>query len=333
MSNEQSFIQSVKSTKRNRRGRFQINSKRIALTYPQCTLSEQEAIQALRERHPNLSYCCFVKESHASGEPHLHGLAVYSSGFRTSSQSEFDIGEFHPNIQAVKNLNAWQKYLCKENKPVEWGEMPATLIQLDTKQLDQENILFAAKSMPKLEFLCFMSANKRVNGCQIWDLANPDLSKTIMEDTPNEGIIEPSLKESLTKYELDPKYSLLVIGEPGVGKTTWCKSIAPKPCLFVNHSDDLKDFQEGFHKSILFDDVSFNHMPIQAQISLVDIENSRSIHCRYRVAHIPKGIVKIFASNSFPVDIDNGAIRRRIKIIKITRFDHGSQSGFSTKFY
>jgi len=111
--------------------------------------------------------------------------------------------------------------------------------------------------------------------------------------------------------------ALILIGEAGCGKTTWAKANIPKPCLFVTHIDELKLYRPKYHVSILFDDVSFKHYPIQAQIHLVDFHDSRSIHIRYGTAHIPAKTIKVFTSNEDPVDLSNAAIKRRCKVVRI----------------
>jgi len=113
--------------------------------------------------------------------------------------------------------------------------------------------------------------------------------------------------------------ALILIGDSGIGKTTAAKQIIPKPTLFVSHIDDLKHFKSEIHKSILFDDVCFNHYPVQSQIHLVDFDNPRSIHVRYGVAKIPAGIAKIFTCNEDPLNLLHPAISRRVQVIRVSK--------------
>jgi len=111
--------------------------------------------------------------------------------------------------------------------------------------------------------------------------------------------------------------SLVFIGKAGCGKTTFVKHFAPKPALFVTHIDTLKQFNKHYHKSIIFDDMSFSHWPRETQIAIVDKEQPRAIHIRYGVAEIPAGIPKYFTANRFPFQPNDGAIERRIRVITI----------------
>lgn len=91
----------------------------------------------------------------------------------------------------------------------------------------------------------------------------------------------------------------------------------PKPALFCSHIDQLKGFRTGFHKSIIFDDVDFNHYPRHSQIHLCDFDNPRAIHCRHAVANIPAGIFKCFTCNELPLNVTDEAIRRRVRVYNV----------------
>lgn len=144
-----------------------------------------------------------------------------------------------------------------------------------------------------------------------WTRVHQDDS-TIMEDEHN-GIV----RDDLNNLKWNNWKTLVLIGPSGVGKTTWAKRVAPKPCLFVSHIDALKQFRNGFHKSIIFDDVDFSHYPRTSQIHIVDYDNPRHLHCRHATAFVPQGTHKIFTANSDPLSFGDEAIRRRCHIIRM----------------
>lgn len=148
----------------------------------------------------------------------------------------------------------------------------------------------------------------------IWKMCHADLPSTIYEDTPKDDTMLPCLKEF--NWDDQNSKSLVLLGDPGTGKTNWAKKNALKPALFVSHLDRLKDFVPDVHKSIIFDDLDFKHLPRTSQIHLVDRENPRDIHIRYRTAFIPQGIQKIFTANHDPFVTDD-AIKRRCRYYKI----------------
>ena len=81
--------------------------------------------------------------------------------------------------------------------------------------------------------------------------------------------------------------------------------------------DDLKAFCCKKHDGIVFDDMSFTHIPVDAQKHLLDWTQDRSIHCRFVNAIIPARTRKIFLCNpeAYPFS-DDPAVRSRIHDIK-----------------
>lgn len=113
--------------------------------------------------------------------------------------------------------------------------------------------------------------------------------------------------------------SLLLLGEPGIGKTSLARALIPN-ALFVSHLDKLRDFDPKAYGGIIFDDMTFVHLHREAQIHLVDKEFDRQLHCRYKTAEIPAGTWKIFVSNRYPAEVfltSDKAIRRRLTIWKM----------------
>lgn len=114
--------------------------------------------------------------------------------------------------------------------------------------------------------------------------------------------------------------TIFVYGGTNTGKTQWALHCFNNP-LLVRHMDALRGFNKDFHDGIVFDDMSFAHMPREAVIHLCDWDEDSDIHVRYGVARIPAGTRKIFTSNktfdeAFPPD-EHGAIRRRFRIIHV----------------
>lgn len=108
-------------------------------------------------------------------------------------------------------------------------------------------------------------------------------------------------------------------GPSGVGKTSYLRSRFPN-ALWVTHIDDLGTFDSAIHTDgIIFDDMSFTHLPRTAQIHLVDMDDDRSIHIRYGTATIPAGTQKFFTSNVREIfDLNDAAIARRVRVHHVT---------------
>lgn len=149
----------------------------------------------------------------------------------------------------------------------------------------------------------------------IWSLCHVNRTNTLTEeDTYNEEMFQ-CLKDFT--WEDTSNQSLVVIGPAGCGKTNWVKLRAQKPALFITHLDALKHFDPAYHKSIIFDDMDFKHIPRPTQIFLLDRENARDIHIRYRTVNIPAGVEKYFTANMDPFPRGDPALERRSKWIVI----------------
>lgn len=104
--------------------------------------------------------------------------------------------------------------------------------------------------------------------------------------------------------------SLILVGEPGIGKTTWACKNCEYPMQIISHIDDLKGISPQV-KTLIFDDMDFRHWPRTSQIQLVDRQDVRSIHVRYGTASIPIGVRCIFLGNEMMFDMNDKAISRR----------------------
>lgn len=104
--------------------------------------------------------------------------------------------------------------------------------------------------------------------------------------------------------------SVILVGASGLGKTSFAQSLLTR-ALFVSQIDTLTEYQQGHHDGIIFDDMDFRHLPRSSQIHIVDLEQTRSIYCRYNNATIERGVKRIFTTNLPDIFIDDPAIARR----------------------
>lgn len=110
--------------------------------------------------------------------------------------------------------------------------------------------------------------------------------------------------------------ALIISGPSGSGKSSLAKALIPQ-ALFLSHLDRLRDFNPRLHSGLIFDDMSFSHIPREAQIHLLDFDDDREIQIRYVIAHIPAGTLKIFTTNLTPSGIFalyDPAVKRRVTL-------------------
>lgn len=288
---------------------FRFNAKHALLTYSQCPL-EKEDIQTnllftLGERVQRM---VIGKEEHANGDPHIHVAILFRSKVNFKRANIFDIDSYHPNIASRGTYKGAETYASKDGDILVYGEEAPN---------NNNHSEVARNTTDRLEWIEYCIANKIPPGYgdQIWNLTHRNEENDIKEHE-----VQGRITAALNTVTYNGEDNLVIVGPTGTGKTTWAKREAPKPALWVTHLDDLKKFKKDYHKSILFDDMSFTHLPEQAQIHLVDKHNSRSIHVRYGTVSIPSGIPKIFTANEYPFtrDGEHGrAIRRRIRVLRL----------------
>jgi len=294
---------------------FSIDATKLCLTWPRwdtnttTQLLLQNLLSLLRAYAP--LYLCVAKERHKDDGIHYHAAVHLGRRFRSSHSRDFDIDGHHANIQSARNFSHWVTYCKKGGDFQEHGTFTCKEAKV---RITEEEVKANALQMNKVDFLIYASINKITYAKDIWDAIHKDESITI-KDGIISGTLSPNFSNMVKNITWDKNKCLVIVGESGIGKTTWAKTVAPKPCLFVSHIDDLKKFQNGYHNSIIFDDVTFTHYPVTAQIHLVDMENPRSIHVRYGTAKIGAGIQRIFTCNTDPIDRNHDAIRRRVQYL------------------
>nr|QCT23842.1 AC1 [Sweet potato leaf curl Hubei virus] len=110
--------------------RFPIDAKNYFLTYPQCSLSKEEALSQIQNINTpvNKKFIKICRELHEDGSPHLHVLLQFEGKFQCKNNRLFDLvsptrsAHFHPNIQGAKSSSDVKSYIDKDGDTLEWGE-------------------------------------------------------------------------------------------------------------------------------------------------------------------------------------------------------------------
>lgn len=286
---------------------FRICSNHFRVTWSQ---ANNEAItkQVIFDKFKsdkNLKYICIAKEIHQDGGTHYHGHFYYEPRKDIKNEKYFDIqGIPHANIQKADNPKGWNIYVKEDNDYLEQGSLEDDDYDLyQSARNDDHDTFFETARSKKI---CFQYA------MEAWKSAN-QVDTSINEQDEIHG----TYNQLLDWYDTTiPNKSVVIVGPTGVGKTVFAKTKAPKPSLFCSHIDDLKSFRANYHKSIIFDDMSFKHIPTTGQIHLVDMYEPRSIHVRYGVVKIPRGVQRWITCNENPLS-EHEAIRRRVNQINL----------------
>lgn len=286
---------------------FKFDSQHFFLTYPQSEIEHAVLAEAIRSIAA-FDWLRICTESHADGNKHLHAVGRFSKRFQSRNERVFDVQGRHPKIEPVRSVAKALAYVSKEGDFTDFGTVPTSA----TKR-SWEDIVAAAESKDESEWLRVVyeervpaHVSKRLR--QLRESSQSDLDE--YDNRPIAVALETCPKE----WE-----SMLIIGPPGIGKTGFAMKYAPRPCLCVKHIDTLAEFRPQYHKSILFDDAKFAHLPRETQLQLCDYENQVQIHVRYGVAKVPSRVPRLFLCNegSEPFIEDSAIQGRRLRVIRI----------------
>lgn len=287
---------------------FRIDARHFFLTYANVEgqgwieFTKDDLCRHLKEIQ-GVEYVITCRELHQDGSTHFHAYLRFQRKKCLRNAAFYDYNGVHPNIQAARNPMASINYVKKDNEWMELGDEP-----------EEYNLVGICNESTRIEWLQYCITKKI--GYQymeeIWKLVHVPRTSTIMPDDVIVGDMCPRLQE----FRYEGPLSVVLVGAAGCGKSTWAKQMMPKPALFVSHLDRLKDFDPAFHRSIIFDDMNFVHLPRETQIAIVDRENHRDIHRRYGITNIPAGLPKCFTANYRPF-MEDPALNRRIRLINL----------------
>jgi len=309
---------------------FRFCAKQVFLTYSQiCEHVTKETIYFDMEARYPLKRYTLGEETHEDGGRHIHACFVFEVKIDTKDCRFFDLNcgncakDHHPNIEPIKrgkaNILRVETYCIKEDpnpltnvEPIKtWGEI------IQESSTAEEYLSLVKKNYPR-DF-CLSLERLKSSAKHLFGGAKPN---TLEDFTWPPEQDEPDAWDTLNEREptWDPNTKALVlVGPPGCGKTSWAKLKAPKPTLFVRHLDSLVHLTKE-HKSIIFDDLEFKHLPVATQKFLTDCTDLAEIHIRYKIGQIPPRMTRIFTANEYPFTdegVHGEAIRRRCETVYI----------------
>lgn len=123
---------------------FSLHARRFFLTYSQCPITKETALECLAGRESAEFHYIIGREAHQDGGFHLHVYLEYSRPKRIRDSRYFDLDVYHPNIQTVRHPVQCQEYCTKD------GDYIANM-QLATTRRTYGEIVKGARS--REEFL------------------------------------------------------------------------------------------------------------------------------------------------------------------------------------
>nr|ATI96922.1 replication-associated protein [Tomato yellow leaf curl virus] len=230
---------------------FKIYAKNYFLTYPNCSLSKEEALSQLKnlETPTNKKYIKVCRELHENGEPHLHVLIQFEGKYQCKNQRFFDLvspnrsAHFHPNIQAAKSSTDVKTYVEKDGDFIDFG-----VFQIDSRsarggqQSANDAYAEALNSSSKSEALNILK--EKAPKDYILQFHNLSSNLDRIFSLPLEVYVSPFLSSSFNQVPDELKkwvaenvvssagrpwrpISIVMEGDSRTGKTMWARSLGP----------------------------------------------------------------------------------------------------------
>lgn len=100
--------------------KFRVNTSKLFLTYPQCTLPKEELWAHLNEYFAKYDIVNVIvgAEKHEDGTPHLHAFVDLGKKWDCKNCRLLDVAGFHCNIQSARNPAQSMKYVMKDGDTI-----------------------------------------------------------------------------------------------------------------------------------------------------------------------------------------------------------------------
>lgn len=245
---------------------FRVNARHFSITYPQCPLEKQTALDLLLLKYPTSSIeYLLAQEKHQDGSLHLHLYLKFERKKNIKDPRAFDLSKdgttYHPNVQACREPANWIKYLQKED------ESPLTNISKEDLAGDIWAAVVAEKDPDVAEDLIARKDPKRlVNN---WNNISNYLSAKRQKlnepppwkpTYPLESFVIPhhvTVWKNQIGRGLDRCWLLFLIGPPSIGKTQLMRSLGPH--IYVRGFWALDPFlTSSTAQYVILDDVLLN---------------------------------------------------------------------------
>lgn len=201
---------------------FRLQAKNIFLTYPQCPLSKTTLLQHLQVLLcDKVSFIKISQEHHEDQQLHLHALILCHTKLHIRDASFFDLLNYHPNVQAARDVQASLRYLDKED--------PEPLCDGDAPQIKRKwsEALEATSKEEYMKTVAEISPRDfQINHERIEYFANKKFKTEVQPYVPKVFTsIPPLVQQWLDQMHTERPKSLILWGPSRLGKTALARSL------------------------------------------------------------------------------------------------------------
>jgi hypothetical protein len=313
---------------------FRISAKRILLTYSQVEpgFELNNVLEQLQHKLGRFSYI-ISKENHNDGGTHFHVLLIHRKKFNIRQTYLLDLdvnGKVtHGNYKPVNNLDYAVHYTCKDKQYITNLENIQDGELLTAKEFIYQQVQLKGVDKALLEY-SQTHKNNALAGLSVSAIKKHfnDIKK-IETATQIDSVDTPftlddfKLTPALKKWIQNPKPTLILVGNSGVGKTQFLKTFAKEKCsktLLVNHKEDFRRL-DNTYDSILVDDANIDQLEETQFLSLIDNQVSKTLRVLYDTVFKKKGIVQMIAMNKKEFNKIDERLNE-IRILRRVLFQH-----------
>nr|AIN35773.1 REP [Bean golden mosaic virus]AIN35823.1 REP [Bean golden mosaic virus]AIN35828.1 REP [Bean golden mosaic virus] len=302
--------------------RFKINAKNYFLTYPQCSITKESAIEQLQNLQTpvNKKYIRICREIHENGEPHLHALIQFEGKFQCTNCRVFDLKHpttssvSHANIQSAKSSSDVKSYIEKDGDYIEWGHFQVdgrsarggqqTANDAASEALNasskEEAMQIIKEKLPE-KFL-FQYHNLSCNLDRIFTKApdpwSPPFHLSSFTNVPRE------MQEWADDYfgrgaaaRPERPISIIVEGDSRTGKTMWARALGTHNYLSGHLDFNSKVFSNHAEYNVI-DDIAPHYLKLKHWKELMGAQKDWQSNCKYgKPVQIKGGIPSIVLCN------------------------------------
>ncbi|UTQ50857.1 MAG: replicase [Calystegia geminivirus 1] len=279
--------------------RFRINSKNYFLTYPKCSLSKEDALEALK----NLPYPTNLKYArvcHQIGEPHhlLRVLLQFQANFSCTNQKFFDLqhptrtSTFHSIIQSANSSHV-KSFIEKDVDYSEWGELQVHgrsrggIYAEALKAPSKEAALQIIKGKnPKLFILQFHNLNAKLDR-----IFTPPPALFVSQWNPSSFRVPSTIADWIASSIFagdnaaarpERPRSIIIEGPTRIGKTEWARSLGPHNYLAGDLDFNSRVFRNDVAYNVI-DNVAPSSLKLKHWKELIGAKRDWQGNCRYQI--------------------------------------------------
>ncbi|AFP99153.1 replication-associated protein [Sida golden mosaic Braco virus-[Jamaica:Liguanea:2008]] len=305
-----------------RKGSFYVKAKNYFITYPDCSLTKEEALSQLQNLSTpvNKKFIKICRELHQNGNPHLHVLVQFEGKYQCTNNRFFDLvspnrsTHFHPNIQGAKSSSDVKSYIAKDGDTIEWG-----VFQIDGRsarggqQSANDAAAEALNSGTKEEAMQIIKEKLPEKFLFQYHNLSSNLDRIFAK--VHEPWTPPYHLSSFTKVPAEMQQwaddyfgrgaaarperpvSIIVEGDSRTGKTMWARALGPHNYLSGHLDFNSRVYSNEVEYNVI-DDVAPQYLKLKHWKELLGAQKDWQSNCKYgKPVQIKGGIPSIVLCN------------------------------------